>query len=243
MSTFRQLRAIVTHALALAAMGFACSVHAQLPAQCSGQDVAAYGTYQEELLIALLNDYSQQVVSLTENLMQRLSPTCHTALQRQYPASSQCTRAERSLVLEHFSQIYSAAATGNLPAVFSIYYQLEGSVSHGCWVAANRHTDAEVVNRCSDKELDSMAASTGPLLRGTERLLTQMDMSVIALTQQVLSGLSPGCLASLQDYQARQQGGSSPASSGGARGVINHGDGRLTVPNVGSCTQSECIAF
>jgi hypothetical protein len=156
-----------------------------------------------------------------------------------------CSAHEIDEVLNHLQAVVQASATLDVMRIIDVWLNLEQTVSSDCWLAANRHVDPRVVNACTVAELDHTASFAGPMLRAARELFRAGDMmSLLDVSNRVFSGLSGSCVYAMQAVQAQAQHQMSQGSPAGTiPSVLDHGGGTFSVPNMGSCGPSGCIAF
>ena len=158
------------------------------------------------------------------------------------PTPPECSSDEKQAVLLSYAEMIQAAAAGDIYQIFALTEGLEESLSESCWVAINRSKDPDVRNACTAAEIDLVASAAGPLLRALERVLTTGDPSdTLEVTVALTSRLSPDCWSAFGRAQQQQQ----PPTSRQYRppNVLDHGGGTFSVPGVGTCSSSGCMAY
>jgi len=231
----------------LSAWGVAAN--AQLPDECTGADHTRAAVYTDAAVKALLQQGdTEKFIALLREMESGFSQECRAALDRQQPVRVRCTATERELVLKHYDAIIGAAYQGDVPRMFALFQNLEASVSPTCWLALNQHDDPRVRKICSAAELDAMASYAGPAMRAMQRMLMTGDTSqLLQLAQESTAQLSPECAQAVA--QAQQKAAAAQQPAGGAKppmslpNVLDHGGGTLSVPGVGACTPSGCMAY
>lgn len=217
----------------------------QLPAVCSAADRQSSAQYTQVAIQALVEGRLARFAELSQAVEDALSPACRAALARSHPVAVKCSRAEKSAVLSSYFKIMAAALSGDLQQVFRLSDDLEASLSRSCWIAINRIQDPVVVQACTDQELDFLASQATPLMRATEQSLGTGDLTpVYQMAQRMMEPLGPACRDGLTDLQRRMQVlGGQQSWSTRLPNVLDHGGGTFSVPGLGACTPSGCMAY
>jgi hypothetical protein len=173
-----------------------------------------------------------------------LSPECRRAQERDFPASTKCTQTEKGLILSSTGEAMDAARSGNLERVIVVIETLYDRLSPACWTAMSYPLDPAVQRACSSEELSLMASSSGRSVAALRVLRTRGDPSpMLQVSLELLSRLSPECVGAVtvaqQAAQQRWRGSPPP----GVSNVYDHGGGTYSMPGVGACTPSGCMAF
>jgi hypothetical protein len=143
-------------------------------------------------------------------------------------------------------QAATATRSGDLVGVLNAIGALEDGLSPACWTAVNYPVDPAVQLACSSTELNILASASRKLLSAYRALLTSGDFSPLMQVSLNLANtqLSRVCAAALQQaqnpYQQQWKGG---MALPGVSNVYDHGGGTYSVPGVGACTPSGCMAF
>lgn len=214
---------------------------------CSAADQQRAEARAARAMEALLEGDAERFVRLSRAADAALPPACRAAAARRQPAMFKCTREERKTTLSRYTEMMNAALSGDLQRYFVLVQDLENSLSPDCWIAVNRHQDSRVVEACSDRELDTMAAATRAVMRAMEQAISTGDFApMIQIAQRATSDLSPECSASIVAFQQRMQQMPGPmpaASQMRMPSVMDHGGGTYSMSGVGACSPSGCVAF
>ena len=213
-------------------------------AGCTAMDQQIRTQYHEAAQAALLTGDLERYGQLQQSVAQKVSAGCRTALRQLEPMRVRCTAEEKTTVLEHYRAVMQAAYSMDLMRIFAVMEELEQAVSPQCWHATNRHTDPQVQNACTAAELDHLASFAGPILRATAHALTTEDVGpLIELGQRAMAPLSQTCGYALARLQQAKQSTSQPSRQYEPTNVLDHGGGTYSVPGLGACTPSGCMAY
>jgi hypothetical protein len=105
--------------------------------------------------------------------------------------------------------------------------------------------DKTVVNTCTTEELDFMASRASPVIRAFHAAV-QGDLGPLAeLQQEIDENVSTTCLTAVQSLQRRQMPTyrATPSVPIRPSAVYDHGGGTYSMPGVGACTPTGCMAF
>jgi hypothetical protein len=210
---------------------------------CSAADQQVRSQYESESLRALVTGDLNKYQNLQQSLPHQLSSSCRQILNQMEPMRVKCTAQEKNAVLEHYQAVTEAGFSGDVMRIFAIMENLEATLSKACWDATNRPTDPRVQGACTAEELDHVASFAGPMRRATSRFLTGDLGSILQLSQQMYAPLSQHCTSVLQRVQQERQQAQNPARQYGSENVLDHGGGTLSVPGLGACTPSGCMAY
>lgn len=241
-------------ALMIFTMGWASTGYAQLPSGCNSADQNRYANFTVAAVQALVNKGDpERFIALMRESETGLSKACQAALNRDQPTRVRCTAKEHTTILQHYQAMISNTLAGNAQQFFVLMAHMEESVSPTCWLAVNQPNDPGVRRNCSSSELDGIASFTGPMIRASLSAATTGDVSplvnLMQLQEQIQNErLSPRCrsvLAQAAQHQAQQQAqiSQNKGTPIPLPGVNDHGGGVLSVPGVGACTPSGCMAF
>ena len=237
----------VATGLLIAAGGICAALAASASAQCSVTDQQIRAQYSKASLVALMSGDRDRYQALERQLPRELSPGCRGALAELEPVRTRCTPAEKATVMNRYELAMQAALRVDAMQMFGQMEQMERDVSPACWLAVNRHTDPGVQSACSTAELDHLASMASPVLRAAKRAIVANDMGPrLQASQAAAAPLSQACFQALMRLQQQRQ--PPPAPGRAARpqmpgNVIDLGGGNYSVPGVGACTSSGCVAF
>ena len=241
----RVVRIVITCTVAIAAAG-AGATHAlaQNISACSPTDQELISNYSRATLGALMASDLARYRKLSRELPGKLSPACRTILSQVEPMRVKCTEEEKETVLEHYQAVLQAALGMDAMGALEQMQDLEESLSPPCWLAVNRHVDPRVQNACSAAELDHLATFAGPVLRATAQALSTYDPApLLQLVQAATALLSPNCTNALARFQQEVQRSPNRARQYEPSNVLDHGGGTYSVPGLGACTPSGCMAY
>jgi hypothetical protein len=227
-----------------------------LPDSCSASDRALIVSGSEAQLEALVSGDLAGYARLSNEMEASLSRACRSGLDKLAPARTRCSAREKQLVLAGVQAIMEAAIRGDLATTFEQYDELEGSVSHSCWIAVNRSQHPAVQRACTSSELDAIAGVASPVMHAIAEVSVTGDIAAFVQTTQELEGqlaakLSLKCQGALvqvqREAQQSQVAARRPSGSGNPQNrpsfVHDHGGGTYSVSGVGACTPSGCMAF
>jgi hypothetical protein len=212
-------------------------------AGCSSSDQQLISSYSEAAVKAFVSRDLKRYVNLMQELEAKVSSNCRAELAQSEPRRGKCSLDERKTVLSHYQAIIKAAWNGDINRLFLLFENLEESLSRPCWIALNRSQDARVQKTCSSSEVDLIASYSGPMTRSVKQFLISGDVSqLIGLQQDMYTKISPACQTALANVQKSTQ------NQPGSReylppGVLDHGGGTYSVPGMGACTSSGCMAY
>jgi hypothetical protein len=209
---------------------------------CTSSDQQLISSYSEAAVKALVSGDLKRYVNLMQELEAKVSSNCRAALALSDSLRT-CSLDEKKAVLSHYEAIIQASLNFDLDKLFLLSESLEKSLSRPCWIALNRNQDARVQQTCSSSELDVIASYSGPMTRSVKQFLISGDFSqILGLQQDMYARISPACQAVLAKVQS---GAQNQPGSGQYRppGVLDHGGGTYSVPGVGACTRSGCMAY
>ena len=215
---------------------------------CSSEDDTLLQYYQMASLNALIGGDINTYFDLQQELPTTLSSSCQVYLNKLEPMRVTCTQDEKNEIMQSYQTAMKAAKKGNFNKGFRTFKRLEKKLSSACWIATNRHTAPQVVNACSNQELDHMASYSGPMLDASQELLRNWNMEpLMKLRKEAFGGLSEPCATTMNNYElqliASSFGDSDANSSYVPPSIIELGDGIYTVPGSGACTPSGCVVY
>jgi hypothetical protein len=218
-------------------------VKAQGLSACSSADQQSITSYTKATIAALTASDLPRYRKISRELPGMLSPACQKILNQIEPMRVKCSEAEKESVLQHYKAVFEAVSYMDPMSALARMEDLEDSVSSSCWLAINRHIDPRVTNVCSSKELDHLASFAGPIMRQTQQLLKTLDPApFLQLVQAVTAPLTKPCLEGLGQLQAIKAT-QSKAMQNLPSNVLDHGGGTYSVPGLGACTPSGCMAY
>lgn len=211
-------------------------------AACTNEDVAAIFARTEEAHAALRAGSPQRYVQAMKASNARVPADCRPVLDRLQPMATRCTAEEQRFAMDVFKVTMQAAATADWRRMLAAYDLLEQTVTPRCWIAVNLRTEPDVVVNCGPAELEGLAALAGPAIRATGRAAATGDVSGLLQVLGAMPAFTPQCAAAIQRH-APPAGPGGQARPGPPGGVNDHGNGLYSVPGVGACGPSGCVAF
>ena len=215
---------------------------------CSSEDDTLLQYYQMASINALIGRDINTYFDLQQELPTTLSSSCQVYLNKLEPMRVACTQDEKNQIMRSYQVAVKSAEKGNANKGFRAFKRLEKKLSSACWIASNRHTAPQVVNACSDQELDHMASYSGPMLDASQELLRTWNMEpFLKLRKEAFSGLSERCATNMNNYEIQLIAASledvDANSSYVPPSIIELGDGIYSVPGSGACTPSGCVVY
>lgn len=222
-----------------------CIFPAPASAQCSTSDQQVLSQDSKASLGALMSGDLKLYQALEQGLPAKLSPSCSSVLAQLQPVRVKCTSEEKRRVLGRYQKAIQAALNVDAMNMIGQMQAMERDVTPACWLAVNRHTDPSVLRACNAKELDHLASMASPALQASKIALTTSDMGpMMKVSQQITAPLSQACGQALMALQPKPQPNPYASPKKQMPGnVIDHGGGNYSVPGLGACTSSGCMAF
>jgi hypothetical protein len=236
------LRALMLGSALATAATLVVPCHADAASDCSPSDRGLIASHVQAAVEAIENGDAAQYARVLEQLMARVSPACRAAISRRSPMATRCSSTEKSVILSSYQEIMAAVWSGDLLGTLQLLEDLQDALSPSCWIALNYPQDPAVQEACSSSELTVAASSASPMIRAFKALLTSGDYSqLIEISLDLGARLSSSCQAAL----ARSQAIPSPSGTQSypPPAVLDHGGGTYSVPGLGACTSSGCMAF
>lgn len=213
-------------------------------AACTDQDVAAIVSRTNAANAAIRAGSVEGYVQAMRAANAQVPADCRPVLDRLQPMATRCSAAEKRVAMDAFGSMMRAAPAHDWRRMVTAYDALERAVTPGCWIAINLRTEPDVVVNCRPAELERLASLAGPLIRATGRAADTGDASGVLQVLGGMPALTPRCQGAIQRNTPR------PAAQAGGRprpnapGSVNdHGGGLYSVPGVGACGPSGCMAF
>lgn len=213
-------------------------------AACTEQDVAAIVARTQEADAAMRAGSLERYLQLMRSSSAKAPADCRPVLDRLQPMVTRCTAEERRVALEAFGAMIGAAGRNDWRGMLAGYEALEQAVTPRCWIATNQRTEIDVVANCSPAELEGLASLAGPMIRATGRAVDSGDVSGLLQVLGAMPAFTPQCGAAIQRHAPPTSGpAGSPPRPRAPGGVNDHGNGLYSVPGVGACGPSGCVAF
>lgn len=182
--------------------------------------------------------------ALLESLDAALSASCRAELNRIYPARTRCTTLEREAAITRLHRVVIAAAAGEAGRVLDALSAIDDAVSEECWLALNYSTRAAVHASCDSSERAFLARASRPALTALHIAYHTGDRGPAAEVADAMdSNVTEDCRTAVQAVHAATEGGPAAAGTPAVSNVYDHGNGTYSVPGVGACTPSACMAF
>lgn len=224
--------------------GCVCLVLVVAPAAhaaCTEQDIAGIVSRTNAANAAIRAGNLEQYMQAMRTSNAQVPADCRPVLDRLQPMATRCTAEEKRLAMDTFAVMMRAAPLGDVRRMLAAYDRLERAVTPRCWIGINLRNEPDVVSNCRPAELEGLAALAGPAMRATGRAVETGDVSGLMQVLTAMPAFSPACNAAIARNTPRQP----PQAKGLAApgGVNDHGNGTYSVPGVGACTPSGCMAF
>lgn len=215
---------------------------------CTEDDRAQVAVAEHAAIHRLQNQDLAGYQEVLESLDSELSASCRAQLNRMFPARTRCTSAEKDVAMLRLRRAFTAAAAGEIGRTLDALSSIQDDVSEECWLALNYPTHPKVQATCDGDERAFLARASGPALEALEALYHSGDPDpAINVASAMVSHVSAECLAAVREANAPPDGGSaSPGPSPAPPAVSNvydHGGGTYSMPGVGACTPTGCMAF
>jgi len=211
-------------------------------AACTGQDIAGIVSRTNAANAAIRAGNLKQYVQAMRDSNAQVPAECRPVLDRLQPMATRCMAEEKRLAMDAFAIMMRAAPVGDVRRMLAAYDALERAVTPRCWIGINLRNEPDVVSNCSPAELEGLAALAGPAMRATGHAFATGDFSALFQVLSALPAFSPACNAAIARNTPPPQAHGRPRL--GAPGGVNvHGNGTYSVPGVGACTPSGCMAF